>query len=142
MIFSKTEEQAVVRAIKAAETKTSGEVRVFIEEVCDAEHPLERAAVLFQEYEMTNTRERNGVLLYIATASRQFAIWGDSGIHQRLGQQFWEAEKHLLRQFLQQDKACEGVCAVISKIGDALKTHFPAHSNDNPNELPDDIIYG
>lgn len=142
MIFSKTEEQAVVSAIKAAETKTSGEIRLYIEEVCDAEHPLDRAALLFQEYGMTGTRERNGVLLYIATASRQFAIWGDTGIHQRLGQQFWETEKHLLRQFLQKDQACEGVCAVISKIGDALKAHFPANSNDNPNELPDDIIYG
>ena len=142
MYFSKEEETYIVAAIKAAEQRTSGEIRVYIESFCDYDDPLERAAELFVERGMDQTREHNAVLIYIANEARQFAIWGDSNMHAKAGNLFWEKEKQMLRRYLQQDKACEGVCAVVFEIGEVLKQFFPANSNDNPNELPNDIIYG
>jgi uncharacterized membrane protein len=142
MHFSQEEETRIVQAIKMAELRTSGEVRVYIERFCDHEDPVHRASELFTSNKMDQTRDRNGVLVYIARESRQFAIWGDSGIFARTGQRFWENERRLLRRYLQQDQSCDGICAVVQEIGDALHQHFPADKQDNPNELPDEIIYG
>jgi uncharacterized membrane protein len=142
MYLSPAEEQLIQTSIQEAEHLTSGEIRLYIEDFCDMEHPIERAAELFFTHGMTATRDRNAVLIYLAPKSRQFAIWGDAGIHERLGYQFWEEEKQLLRVYLQQDRTCEGLCAVISKIGEELHRYFPADHSDNPNELPNEILYG
>lgn len=142
MLFTKEEEARIQAAIGAAEQVTSGEIRLFLEEFCDRDHPVERAAEVFQLFGMFNTKQRNAVLIYIAEKSHLFAIWGDTGIHERVGFQFWDAEKELLQEYLHQEKACEGLCLVIGQIGDQLKKHFPADPKDNENELPDEIIYG
>jgi uncharacterized membrane protein len=141
-IFSVEEERQIVRAIQLAERRTSGEIRVFVEDVCDEDHPLVRAAAVFHEHGMDKTRDRNAVLIYLAPESRQFAIWGDQGIHNLVGFHFWESEKQLLRRHLKADQAASGVCMVIEQIGERLAQHFPALEGDNPNELPNDIIYG
>ncbi len=142
MLFTPEQEARIVAAIRAAEQRTSGEVRLFVEDFCDRDYPIERAAEIFQLFGMHNTRQRNAVLLYIAEKSHHFAIWGDVGIHERVGSAFWEAEKQLLQQYLQRGEACEGVCRVIEQIGEKLHEHFPADPQDNDNELPDDILYG
>ena len=142
MFFSPEEEQRIETAIREMERQTSGEIRLFVESFCERDHPVERAAEVFYLFGMQNTRQRNAVLIYIADKSHLFAIWGDAGIHERVGFQFWDAEKQLLKSYLQKDQACEGVCAVIAQIGAQLQQYFPAHPDDNENELPDAIIYG
>lgn len=142
MLFTSLEETRIVESIRAAERGTSGEIRLFVEDLCLADHPVERAIELFQLFGMYNTKQRNAVLVYLAEKSRQFAIWGDAGIHEKVGNAFWEEEKLLLRTHLQQDKAAEGVCAIISQIGERLRTLFPADEHEDDNELPDEIIYG
>ena len=142
MLFTKEEESRITSAIREAEMGTSGEIRLFVEDFCMRDHPVERAEEVFQLFGMFNTKERNGVLIYLAEKSRHFAVWGDSGIHERVGFQFWEREKHLMRDHLQQDEAAEGVCKAIAMIGARLHEYFPADENKNENELPDEIIYG
>ncbi|MBK6932263.1 MAG: TPM domain-containing protein [Saprospirales bacterium] len=142
MLFTQEEEARIQEAIRSVEQLTSGEVRLYVEDFCDREHPVDRASELFQLFGMFNTRQRNAVLIYVAEKSRVFAIWGDSGIHQRVGFQFWDAEKELLKTHLQKEQACTGICLVIAQIGDQLKQNFPADPDDNENELPDEIIYG
>ena len=142
MLFSRTEEAGIVAAIRAAELETSGEIRLYVEDFCLAEHPVERAAEVFHVLGMQKTAARNGVLIYLAEKSRHFAIWGDSGIHQIVGMSFWDAEKRILREHFQKDAMAEGLCAVINSIGARLKEYFPADSDNNENELPDEIVYG
>jgi uncharacterized membrane protein len=142
MLFSKEEETRILSAIQAAERGTSGEMRLFIEDFCLRDHPVERAEEVFQLFGMYNTKNRNAVLLYVAEKSRHFAIWGDAGIHGKVGNQFWEAEKKLLREYLQQDDAAGGIMQVISMIGDRLRAYFPSDDTHDENELPDEIIYG
>ncbi|MBU6342862.1 MAG: TPM domain-containing protein [Bacteroidetes bacterium] len=142
MLFTKTEEAQIVQAIRAAENNTSGEIRVYVEDFCLRDQPVERAAELFHLFGMFNTRQRNAVLIYLADKSRHFAFWGDVGINEAVGFGFWNAEKQLFKAHLQRDDAAAGLCAVIEKMGEKLKTFFPADPDDNPNELPDEIIYG
>ena len=99
MLFTKEEEARIQAAIGAAEQVTSGEIRLFLEDFCDRDHPVDRAAEVFQLFGMFNTKQRNAVLIYIAEKSHLFAIWGDTGIHERVGFKFWDAEKELLQEF-------------------------------------------
>lgn len=140
-MFTKEEEAKVLEAIHAAERVTSGEIRLFVEDFCLRDHPVERAAEIFHLHGMYHTKYRNAVLIYLAEKSHQFAIWGDAGIHERVGFQFWDAEKRLLREHFQDGKYCEGVCKVVKQIGEQLHRHFPELPGDT-NELPDEIIYG
>lgn len=143
MLFSKEEEADIVAAINELERITTGELRLYVEDFCMRDHPVERAAEIFHLFGMHNTVERNGVLVYLAEKSRHLAIWGDTGIHDRVGFQFWDAEKKLLREHLQHEQAAKGLQEVIRQIGQKLQTYFPADPNKpNVNELPDDIIYG
>ena len=142
MLFTQDEEARIVQAIREAESGTSGEIRLFVEDFCQRDHPVERAAEAFHLFGMFNTKARNAVLIYLAEKSRQFAFWGDTGIHEKVGFQFWDAEKPLLRAHLQRDEAAMGLCEVIRQIGARLHDYFPADENHNDNELPDDILYG
>lgn len=143
MLFSQEEEHRITSAIKAAERRTTGEIRLFVEDFCLRDHPIQRAVEIFEQFGMFNTRARNAVLIYLAEQSRHFAIWGDEGIHDRVGFKFWEDEKRLLREELQQGSPADGLCKVIFQVGEKLQLHFPASDTEhNDNELPDDIIYG
>ncbi|MBA3664646.1 MAG: TPM domain-containing protein, partial [Bacteroidetes bacterium] len=82
--FTKDEQQKLTNAIAEAELKTSGEIRVHIENFCLG-NELNRAQKLFTKLGMHKTVKRNGVLIYVAALSRKVAIVGDEGIHRELG---------------------------------------------------------
>ena len=138
--LSRDDERRVMASIKHAEKESSGEVRVYIESRC---HKLtnERTVEIFRKLKMRNTRERNGVLIYIAVEDKKFAIFGDEGIHQKMGFSFWTNEAATLKSFLSEDKMVDGICRLVQDIGQTLKTHFP-HPTDDKNELPDKPVYG
>ena len=136
------EQQQIVAAIQAAERLTSGEIRVFIERHCRYVDPLDRATELFATLKMEQTVARNGVLVYVALKDRQMAVFGDKGIHERVGQAFWEQQvRTILSHFNKADYA-GGIADVVTGIGDALHQHFPFDGQKDDNELPDDIVFG
>jgi uncharacterized membrane protein len=140
--LSANEKQLVVSAIQAAEKQTSGEIRVFVESRCRFVNPLDRAAEVFHQLKMEQTESRNAVLLYVATRDRQLALYGDQGIHEKVGNQFWnEKVKFILSHFSTQ-KYGEGLAWIISEVGEALRLHFPYNKDTDKNELPDDIVFG
>lgn len=83
--FREEEKKQIVDAIRNAERRTSGEVRVFVESRCRYVDPLDRAAEIFFNLKMSETDDRNAVLLYIAMKDRQLAVFGDEGIHKKVG---------------------------------------------------------
>ena len=140
--FSDEEKQRIVGAIKAAEKQTSGEIRVYIEKRCRFVDPLDRAAELFWGLKMDLTKERNGVLVYLAYKDRQFAVLADQGIHQKVGNEFWQKQVSVMKQHFVQEQPSEAIENVVTDIGKALHTHFPFNKDIDKNELPDDIIFG
>ncbi|MCW3087001.1 MAG: hypothetical protein JWQ78_387 [Sediminibacterium sp.] len=140
--FSAEEKAMIVQAIQAAEKRTSGEVRIFVESRCRFVDPLMRAHEVFLALKMTETAERNGVLVYVAMKDRQLAIYGDEGIHAKVGNAFWNAEvKKMLQQFNNNNYA-EGIAQIIRETGEALVAHFPYDGKLDKNELPDEIVFG
>jgi uncharacterized membrane protein len=136
-------QQAVAQAIAASERRSSGEIRVFVESHCAMVNPIHRCEEVFTQLKMHETKHRNGVLLYIAIKDRQFAIVGDQGIHEKIGgQQYWRTIADQMKQFFAAHQFQEGICYCVEAIGQELAQHYPLEANDNPNELPDEIVFG
>lgn len=139
--FSEEEKERIVQAIRQAERMTSGEVRVFVESRCRFVDPMDRATEVFDKLEMQKTRQHNGVVLYVAMEDRQFAIYGDTGIHQKVGMDFWKQQAQNLKGFFSKGEFVVGIAQCVKEIGASLETYFPYESDDE-NELPDDIVFG
>ncbi|HEX5551643.1 MAG TPA: TPM domain-containing protein [Chitinophagaceae bacterium] len=139
--FTEAESEEIVEAIREAERMTSGEVRLFVEHRCQFVNAMDRALEVFAKLQMQQTQHRNGVLVYIAIKDRQFAILGDEGIHQKVGENFWKGQAAGLRNCFREGKVVEGIARCIREIGASLQHHFPYESDDD-NELPDNIVYG
>ncbi len=141
-LFTIAENERIVAAIRNAEKRTSGEVRVFIEPKNPLVDPLERAALIFAKLEMDETDHRNAVLLYIATKHRELALYGDKGIHEQVGTAFWQNEVKAMLQHFKEDQLADGIVKCITHIGETLHEKFPYNPAEDKNELPDEIIFG
>ncbi len=133
------EQQRIVAAIAEAERKTSGEIRVHITPRCEGD-PLEQAREVFAQLEMYKTRQRNGILLFLAFESRKFAIVGDEGIDRVVPDDYWDSERDTLVGFLKRGEAARGIEGVINSFGEKLKAHFPIEADDT-DELSNEISY-
>ena len=140
--FTAEEQQLIIDAIHNAERMTSGEVRVFVESKCSYMDAIDRAAELFFQLEMQKTNDRNAVLVYVAMQDRQLAVFGDEGIHNKVGNEYWSTEvKKMISNFNRENYAA-GIAEVVKDIGVALTKNFPFNNDTDKNELPDDIVFG
>lgn len=140
--FSAEEKKQVVEAIQAAELTTSGEIRVFVESRCRFVDPLDRAAELFWLLKMDYTKDHNAVLVYVAIRDHQFAVFADQGIHEKVGNEFWNKEVQAMNIHFKQNHYADAITQVVRDVGAALQFHFPFNRDTDKNELPDDIIFG
>ena len=127
----------VLAAIRAAEQRTSGEIRVVIarRKIPD---PLAAARDEFERLDMTRTAARNGVLIFVAPPSHTFAVLGDRGIHEKCGDTFWQEIATTMTAHFKRGNFTAALVSAIERAGTALAQHFP-HSPDDRNELPDDL---
>jgi uncharacterized membrane protein len=140
--FSPADNEKIVQAIRNAEMRTNGEIRVFVEQKCRFIDAMDRAIEIFASLGMEKTEGRNAVLLYVALKDRQLAVYGDKGIHEKVGDEFWNnAVKKILAHFNQNDYA-GGISNCVTEIGESLQQHFPFDKETDKNELPDEIIFG
>lgn len=132
----------MVAAIQQAERSTSGEVRLFVESRCRFMNAVDRAAEIFTKLQMDKTELRNATLVYLAVDDKQAAVFGDAGIHQKVGEDYWKTVvEKMLFQF-KQEKLLDGMCTAITQLGEALTAYFPYNKDTDKNELPDEIVFG
>src|SRR6184192_1431172 len=137
--LSKLEHDCIVHAISEAESKTSGEIRVFIQRGKMTVDPLVAAQKKFHQLRMHTKRERNAVLIFVAPRAHKFAVVGDKAIHEKCGNEFWQRIVDGMRSHFQNEKFSHALVEAINEIGKLLATHFPK-TPANTNELPDQII--
>lgn len=135
--LSEKDEKEVVEAIQQAERKTSGEIRVHIEKTSKGDI-WNRAMEVFHLLKMDNTKEENGVLIYVAIEDRNFVIYGDKGINAVVPKDFWESTKDAIVAQFKKGNFKQGLIDGILKAGDQLQRHFP-WSEGNENQLSDKI---
>ena len=138
-VFNEEEQQRIRTAVEDAEKHTSGQLRVCIEKTC-SENVLDRAAKYFHQLDMHKTKLRNGVLIYVATVDRKFAIIGDAGINKVVPANFWDDTKEDMLQHFKFGNLVEGIVTGLEIAGDHLQKFFP-HKADDKNELSDDIAF-
>jgi uncharacterized membrane protein len=126
--LSKLEHDAIVKAIRDAELKTSGEIRVFIQRGKLAGDPLPAAQNRFRKLRMHKAPERNAVLIFVAPRAHKFAIVGDEAIHQKCGEQLWQRLVNDMSEHFRNEKFTHALIEAIHEIGDALAAHFPKKS--------------
>jgi len=138
-LLTEKEEQHVVDAIARAENKTSGEVRVHIEDHCKGD-PLKRASSVFQNLGMNHTEQKNGVLIYIASEDRKAAVFGGQGIHEQVEENFWNDVLTIILNHFKEGNFAEGLVQGIDKVAVKMKELYP-HQQGDVNELSNEISY-
>ena len=125
--------------IAAAEMLTSAEFKIIIAK--RAWLGLKKKAVrLFKKYRLDKTEERNAVLILIVEKDQQFLIYGDEGIHSKVGTVHWEAIRDVMLDHFKQGKYADGLGLGIFLLADCLTEHFPAN-RDQPNRISNEIIF-
>jgi uncharacterized membrane protein len=136
--FDSLDRPVIVEAIKRAESKSVGEVRVHLHHgpVSDA---LGAAQATFKRLGMEKTVYGTGCLLFLAPESRAFAVIGGTGIHEKVGDGFWAEARDAAQALFVDGKFTEGIVAAVDKLGDALALFFPKRGAADTNELPDEV---
>jgi uncharacterized membrane protein len=132
--------ERVKNAIEQAENQTSGEIVVSVAPFFWGS--VEKAARRsFVRLGVNRTRARNGVLFFIVPSRRLFVVLGDQGIHEKVGQEFWNGVASHLTEHFHAGDFTQGLVDGIAEVGRQLMTHFPFEASD-ANELSDDIDFG
>ena len=137
-VLHPTDQQKIVDAIRAAERVTSGELKVHVELRCPGGDAYKRAVTLFQRLGLTKTKERNAVLVYVATRDRKFSILGDSGIHEEVGSAFWAEAVQRMKVAFARGAFGEGIAGAVQSVGQRMAKKFP-HKADDVNEIDNEI---
>ncbi|MEP7071656.1 MAG: TPM domain-containing protein [Verrucomicrobiota bacterium] len=131
----------ITQAIRKAEGKSSGQIRVFVQRGEVVDDPLLRAEKRFLQLGMHKTRERNAVLIWVAPRAHKFAIVGDIAVHEKCGSEFWHRLVATMQGHFRDEHFSRAIIYGINETGKKLATHFP-RTSETINELPDDIARG
>lgn len=136
--FTDEENRQIVESIRQAELETSGEIRVHLESRCFGD-PVKKAIKIFEKIGMHRTQARNGVLIYLAIASKKFSIIGDKGIDEKVPSGFWNETVKKMQDCFMKGNFSEGLKAGIEDAGKKLKEFFPHQREKDKNELSNEI---
>jgi uncharacterized membrane protein len=128
-------------AIAEAEARTTGELRISVAGLFwgSAEALADRA---FERLGMQATRDRNGVLLLVLPWRRQLIVRADVGLAAKVAPELWQTVVAAAAALFQQQRFTEGLLGAVAAIGATLAQHFPANTDPNADELPNQIDRG
>ena len=125
-------------AVREAESRTSAEIRVVLVRHCWGD--LRRKAIrTFRKLELDRTVQRNCVMIMLVLANHEFLIYGDRGIHEQVGQGFWDETRDLMARHFADGEFGEGLCAAVRQVGEKLAALYPWREDD-VNEIPDEFV--
>lgn len=130
---------SLVEAIQSAEEHSTGEIRVHIDSNTDHDN-AKTAFRVFEELCMGKTAERNAVLFHINFEQKYLTIIGDTGIHEKVHQSYWDHLHDFMTSEFAKGNYYKALKSAILETGLELKKHFPV-TGENPNELPNEITF-
>jgi uncharacterized membrane protein len=132
-LITKLDEPRIVEAIAAAERNTTGEIRVCVSHQRQTD-VLAAARRHFERLKMQRTKGRNAVLIYFVPRTRQFAVWGDTAVHEKGGEELWREVVNGMTPLLKEERYTDAVVFSVRKVGEVLARCFPPDPSDR-NEL-------
>ena len=130
---------SLVEAIQSAESLSTGEIRVHIDSTTD-DKVAEAAFEVFKELCKDKTAEKNAVLFHVNFEQKYLTIIGDTGIHEKVHQSFWDHLHDYITSEFAKGHFYQALKSAILETGKELKKHFPTNGK-NHNELPDEITF-
>jgi putative membrane protein len=101
---------------------------------------VHRAAVdQFLARGMQRTRERTGVLIFVALGERQVEVVADEGIYGKVDPRVWDDAVGALLEAAREDRLADGFVEAVTLCGSVLAVHFPPRQDDL-DELPNHVI--
>jgi len=97
----------------------------------------------FERLGVANTREGNGVLLFVVPSRRRLVVLADEGAHARAGQEAWDRAASAVSARFARGEFDQGLSEGVRLIGAALARHFPPDPEARGrDELPNTIDFG
>lgn len=130
---------SLVEAIQSAEEHSTGEIRVHIDTNTDEDN-AKVALKVFEELCMNKTADKNAVLFHINFERKYLTIIGDTGIHKKVSQAYWDRLHDYITSEFAKGNYYNALKSGILETGMELKKHFPV-TGENHNELPNEITF-
>ncbi|MCW3170445.1 TPM domain-containing protein [Chryseobacterium sp. 09-1422] len=130
---------SLVEAIQSAEEHSTGEIRVHIDSTTENSN-AETAYEVFNELCKDKTKEKNAVLFHINFEKKYLTIIGDTGIHAKVQQSYWDHLHDFITSEFAKGNYFKALKSAILETGLELKKHFPV-TGENHNELPNEITF-
>lgn len=108
--------------------------RAYMDECC-----RQSAENAFLEEEIFNTRQRTGIMIFISFFEHEVIVMADRGIGKVVEQQEWDDVVAQLVGHIRSGQAVQGVEEAIKRCGDVLLEKGFGKSDDDINELRDDL---
>jgi uncharacterized membrane protein len=139
--FSDAVDSEIETAIRAAEARTSAEIRFVVETALEVPElwgglsPRQRANQVFAEFRVWDTELRNGVLIYVLAADRDVEIVADRAAAAAVPPAGWEQAARTMEEHFRAGRFRDGAVAGVAAVAALLEPRFPARAADR-NELP------
>ena len=133
---------AIESAVVASEARHRGEIRFAIEAALDvpalwrAATPRHRAIEAFSELKVWDTREQNGVLIYVLLAERDVEIVADRGLAERVSPAEWEEACRAIEREFRDARWRDGALLGIDAVTRLLVREFPRTDAPDVDEQP------
>jgi putative membrane protein len=98
-----------------------------------------RAALAFLDEEVFATRDRTGILIFLALFERRVLVLADSGINAKVEQSEWDGLVGRLREGVQRGEAATALVVAIEECGRLLAERKVEPRADDANELRDHL---
>lgn len=133
------EEGELVAAIREQELRTTAEIRV-----CFTYKFIWRARRyawrVFARTGMHRTRGRNAALVVMMPRVRKVVVIGDEAFDNRVPPEFWDNIVAAMIHSIHTEDPLASLRMGLRLLGDELARHWPRGQEDDPNELPDEVI--
>jgi putative membrane protein len=96
-----------------------------------------RAEAAFVEEEVFDTRDRTGVLVFLALFERRAVILADAGINRSVPEGTWQKLVDELVTGIKAGRAAEAMRETVVRCGEVLAEHEVVRRPDDIDELPD-----
>ncbi len=126
------------RAIQSAERGTSARMVVYITHRA-VKDPLAKAHAIFRRLGMEKKGHHGGFLIFLSPKSQKFAVLGGTGLHEKLGQKWWDEIASLLAREFKEARYMEGLLAATAMAGEEFHRHFASAgaADDSPDVIED-----
>ena len=137
--FSPADSERINRAIAECEKNTSAEIKLSVTRHCWDDIGV-KAAKIFKKLGLDKTDRRNCVMILLVLANREFLIYGDTGINQKVDQDFWNDVRDTMAEDFSNGNFADGVIKAIKMSGQKLAEYFPPEIDDK-DEVSNEIAY-